>query len=375
MASFLPIAATGLLGLLNPFFGPPKPPAPPPPVPPTVAEPISASPPGKTRGTMLLLHGGGWTGPDREAQRQLMRQPGEMLSARGWRVVSVDYAAGRAGLQDVLDAAGQELRRPSGALLCIYGESSGGHLALIAAARLRAVDCVVAAGAPMSFALYRAEARASGDRNRGMVADAIGETFGTDPAQTVEWEPAAVAPRIAADVLLLHESDDTLVPVAQSDAFMAARPTTQRAELPSGDQADPAAWWLHGTLSEEGRARYASALGAFADRAAAAHRDERRARRLRCSGVTRSVAQVGERRVRRALRCLARRDARARRAGPARGTYRKRARGEVNAARAWALLRRSRSGRSALAGLARGRARALVRSGNPSRITVRPRRR
>ena len=43
-----------------------------------------------------------------------------------------------AGLQDVLDAAGASCAHADGGLLCIYGESAGAQLALVAAERLRA---------------------------------------------------------------------------------------------------------------------------------------------------------------------------------------------------------------------------------------------
>jgi len=45
-------------------------------------------------------------------------------------------------------------------------------------------------------------------------------------------------------------------------------------------------------------------------------------------------------------------------------------RGEVNAARAWTALRSSKSGRRALAALAAGRAKTVLRSGDPSRVTL-----
>ena len=77
-----------------------------------------------------------------------------------------------------------------------------------------------------------------------------------------------------------------------------------------------------------------------------------------------------------ALRCLARNDALARKAGShARGTLSRRVRGEVNAARAWKALRSSTSGRRALAALAAGRATATLRSGDPSRVTLTVRKR
>ena len=120
-----------------------------------VAEPISADPAGPARGTMILVHAGGWAGHDAHAQKLLMDRPGDLLLARGWRVVSIDYEEGTAGLQDVLNAAGNELARKStDGPVCIYGESSGAHLALVAAQRLRAIDCVIGLGTPTDLPLY-----------------------------------------------------------------------------------------------------------------------------------------------------------------------------------------------------------------------------
>ena len=62
---------------------------------------------------------------------------------------------GQAGLQDVLDAAGSELARiGDNGPVCIYGESAGAHLALVAAERLRAIDCVIGLGTPTDLPLY-----------------------------------------------------------------------------------------------------------------------------------------------------------------------------------------------------------------------------
>jgi hypothetical protein len=128
-------------------------------------------------------------------------------------------------------------------------------------------------------------------------------------------------------------------------------------------------------MSENGDNQYRAALGSFVERAAAAHSAERKAARTGCKGVTRSLTRGGAMRVQQALSCLARADGLARRAG-ARGarTLVRRVRGEVNAARAWTALRSSTSGCRALAALAAGRARATLRSGNPTRLTLRVRR-
>ncbi|MEA2219804.1 MAG: hypothetical protein QOJ35_2430 [Solirubrobacteraceae bacterium] len=367
----LTIAATGLASLLSPIL--PPPPAPEPvrsPAPALVSAPASAA-----RGTMLMVHGGGWAGPGPLAQKALLTMPGETLEQRGWRIVSVDYHAGAAGLQDVLDAAGAELAQPAGGPLCIYGESAGAQLALIAGARLSGIDCIVAMGPPADFEAYQAEVQASHDPDRETIASQMVSVWGSTPEERAPNDPIKVAGSILGDVLMMREADDPLIPIEQVDDFVAARPTTQRVELESAPGSDPAQMYLHGTLSDAGRAQYRAALGAFADRAVAADAADHAAEETGCRGVTRSIRRAGLGGVQRALRCLARGDELARRAGAARArTTSRRVAGELNAARVWSLLRSSTSGRRALAALAAGRAKASVRTGAPSRLTVRVRR-
>src|SRR5688572_28374720 len=136
----LATAASGLAALLGPLFGG-QPAAP---QPERLPEPPLVSTPSSVRGTMIMVHGGGWTGSAPVSQKALMTMPGETLTQRNWRIVSVDYKAGAGGLQDVIDVAGAELSKPTGGLLCIYGESAGAQMALVAASRVSGVDCVIA---------------------------------------------------------------------------------------------------------------------------------------------------------------------------------------------------------------------------------------
>lgn len=363
----IPIVAAALAGFLAPGSAMAATTGP---VAPLVSAPASAA-----KGTMLMVHGGGWTGPAPLAQTSLMTMPGETLSARGWRIVSVDYHAGSAGLQDVIDAAGAELASPAGGPLCIYGESAGAQLALVAAARTSGVDCVVAMGPPADFEAYQAEIQASNDSGRSIIGAQMRNVWGQTPEERAPNDPVKLAKSIRGDVLVMREADDALIPIEQVENFVAARPTTERAELQAAPGSDLSQFYLHGTLSDEGRAQYRATLGGFADRAAAAEAAEQAAARTGCKGVTKSVTQGGVSRVQAALRCLARHDRLARRAG-AKGakTFSKRVRGEVNAARTWNLMRRSTSGRRVLAALAAGRASTTVRVGSPNRVIVKVRR-
>jgi len=342
-----------------------------------VAEPITADPVGAApRGTMIMVHAGGWAGHDAHAQKLLMERPGDLLLARGWRVVSIDYEEGPAGLQDVLNAAGNELARKStNGPVCIYGESSGAHLALVAAQRLRAIDCVVGLGTPTDFPTYEVEAANSLDERLKLVASQIRRFFGATLDALTSWNPVSLAPAIHSDVLLLHESDDDVVSAQHDTLFRAARPTTQTVALEAGNRDDPATKFVHGTVSDAGRAQYGSAIGAFADRTVAAHRAEHSADRTGCLGVVRSVDEVGLPGLVNGLRCLARKDASAR--GASTRTWQRTAvklRGKVNAARVWSSLRATPSGRRALAAAAKRRAKVTVRAGARSRVVLSARR-
>lgn len=352
-----------------------KPKAPPTPVIPPVQAPLASDPAGPARGTMILVHAGGWAGHDGYAQRELLKNPGDLFLARGWRVVSVDYEEGPAGLQDVLNVAGAELaRRTSDGPLCIYGESAGGHLALMAAARLRAIDCVIGVGTPTDLQLYTQEAAVSGDDRVKLVSSQIMRLFGTTPEATAPWNLVALAPSIHADVLFVQEADDELVSPAHSTLFKAARPTTQLVSLEPGDKNNPRSDFMHGTVSDAGRNAYMAGIGAFADRAVAARAAERDAARSGCTQVARSVTETGPAGLQRALRCLASKES----SLPSSDRWREtsvKLRGNVNAARVWAYLRAKASGRRALAAAAKRRAKIIVQTGDRSRVTLRAARR
>jgi len=351
------------------FKPPPRPAAAPIPA---VGAPIAADPAtGPAVGTMIMAFGSAWAGHHAPRQQELMSRPGELLRQRGWRVVSIDYEEGPAGLQNVLDTVGSELaRKTSAGPLCLYGESSGAQLALVAASRLPSIDCVIGVATPTDLALYEAEGRSALDKTVGQLAERIGKLFGTTTEALAPWNPVALAPAIRSDVTLIHESDDPLIAASYATRFQAARPTTQVVMLEPG--ADASVRFAHGTASDAGRARYAAAVGSFADREIEANNAERSAARTGCAQVKLTLAEAGRRGLQSALRCLALKDSRSL---PGRvGAWRRsvvRMRGEVNPARLWAALRRSAGGRSALLATAKRRARISVLSGDPSRVTLR----
>jgi len=381
MKRFAQVAITGLLALLGPGAAQaaaadlplltPKPAsqavAP-------VADLIQADPPdGVVRGTVIMIHSGGWKGHDAYTQGQLLEKPGALFLDRGWRVVSIDYDEGTAGLQDVLAAARAELGRGTApGPLCLYGESAGGHLALVAASQLPDIDCVISLGAPTDINLYRSEGSVSPDFRVRLVASQASRFFGTTIEAVAPWNPVSLAPKMQADVLLINEADDAIVPLTHTTRFHAARLTTQTAVLEAGDPADPSTTFVHGTVSEAGRARYAATIGSFTDRAVTNAKAERMAVKTHCRQVNLSLAEAGTAKLQSALRCLARKDRLSLRGG--RGSWKRtsfKLRGEVNAVRIWTRLRESSSGRRALVAASKRRARITVRAGDPSRVILR----
>jgi acetyl esterase/lipase len=212
---------------------------------PRTAPSLLVADPGRAaRGTVLLVHGGGWKGYDRGDQRAILAFPGASLRQAGWRVVSVDYAPGAAGLASVNAAIARE--HPG----CLYGESSGAHLALLAAAASPTVRCVIAAGAPTDFAAWHREAIMRKQRGEPLSLaaydTAVTQAFG---ARDVDrWDPVRTAHAVRARVLLVRQRDDAIIPANQVASYRRADPAAKEYVVAPGDE-----HWLHGTISAAGR--------------------------------------------------------------------------------------------------------------------------
>ena len=103
---------------------------------------IRWSGPRDARAGVVLLHGGAWkeVGP---AATAALQPAADRFARLGLRVANVDYRPGAASLTD----ARRALRRLHRRRVCVYGESAGGQLALMLAARHRSVRCVITVGA------------------------------------------------------------------------------------------------------------------------------------------------------------------------------------------------------------------------------------
>ncbi len=195
---------------------------------PAVASPYREvdEPAGRERGTVILLHGGGWTSTGAQVT-QTLSGTARTFRRWGYRTVNTDYRAGTAGLDDVLGAVDAESARGAGRV-CVWGVSAGGTWALMAAARRPALRCVIAVAAP---------------------TDLVAPTF-TDPDGTLAgysrrvfgraapaYSPLLQAGAIDAAVLIADAAQDPVVPAVQGRALAARLRHVRRVELAPGSAA------------------------------------------------------------------------------------------------------------------------------------------
>jgi acetyl esterase/lipase len=195
---------------------------------------------------VVVLHGGFW----RAAYGvELARPLAADLAARGWAAVAVEYrrvGSGPGGcggwpatLEDVAAALDLLPDLPGSARLdltdvSVVGHSAGGQLAAWAAGRGRLPDG--APGAPGGpprvrvtaavlqagvLDLVRADEQGMGD---GAVAEFLGGHAGEVPDRYAAADPVRLLPT-GADVLCVHGTADTTVPLEQSERYAAAART------------------------------------------------------------------------------------------------------------------------------------------------------
>ena len=100
-------------------------------------------------GVLLLFHGGGWTSNGGGAA-QSIRGEANRWRARGWRTVNASYRPCGRSIEDVLSLYDRVRSTYGGTSpVCTFGQSAGGHLALMVAARRPGgVRCVVNQAGP-----------------------------------------------------------------------------------------------------------------------------------------------------------------------------------------------------------------------------------
>jgi acetyl esterase/lipase len=169
---------------------------------------------GTPRGTILLLHGGGWRGDLGAAADELMSATIEALVEWGYDVANLGYRSGGRSLDDAAHAF-DLLRRRLGPdePLCMYGTSAGAQLALITAARRgSAVDCVVSLLGPPDLEDFGSKPNSSRGEAQARAA------FGA--ANLAEVSPLRNAGRIAAPVLVGATRCDVFIELADQREFV-----------------------------------------------------------------------------------------------------------------------------------------------------------
>lgn len=203
-------------------------------------------------GTVALLHGGYWLPQYALDQLDPMA---ELLTSQGWVTANLEYrATGDGGgvpatLEDVAAALDLLAERDVPDTVVALGHSAGGQLAAWAASR-RADLPGGAPAVPMTAAVSlsgvldlttAATTPGPADPVRGF----CGGTPETAPAAYAAADPARLEP--GCTVVAVHAAADQVVPLAQSEAYVAAHPDRARLVQLPGDHfsiidTDAASW-------------------------------------------------------------------------------------------------------------------------------------
>src|SRR3954469_23516568 len=156
------------------------------------------------RGYVVLIHGGGWRLVGR-GMTGFMNPVADRLNQAGYATLNVDYGLGKRSLPDVLAFHDERRARVGpGTESCMYGDSAGGHLALLAAQRRPDVACVIANAAPTEL-----DALPGGS---GSLKRTARRLFG-GPRALRRWSPAAR--KLGQPAVLAYAKNDKIVPAHQ----------------------------------------------------------------------------------------------------------------------------------------------------------------
>ena len=183
---------------------------------------------GAPRGTIILIHGGFWRGTP-----EFFHGPtpiAEALVARGWNVWQIEYrqlpnGGGWPGTLDDTAAAIEHLAVAASSLdvdlgpIITVGHSAGGHLAVWALSRPGAV--LALAGAVSLAGVLNLLLGEREDIGDGAVTGFLGGSSKDHPERYAAADPMSrIADRLP--VRIVHGSRDDIVPMNQSESYVAA---------------------------------------------------------------------------------------------------------------------------------------------------------
>jgi pimeloyl-ACP methyl ester carboxylesterase len=153
------------------------------------------------------------------------------LAAEGYTAAALEYRrvpgdpdATLADVRVALRVLPVELRGRHDGRVVVVGHSAGGHLALWAASVAPASGLVATVALAPVADLVATDAA-------GLGGGAVREFLGVGPQGRGDLDPVRVV-SATGPVILVHGADDRAVPIAQSEAYVAAHPTAGLRALP-----------------------------------------------------------------------------------------------------------------------------------------------
>lgn len=190
----------------------------------------------KTKGVMILVHGGGWQGTGQGAVDKL-KPWANWYNSIGWATFNVDYRPYADSINDVaqwydwINSAFD-----SSYPICAMGQSAGGHLALLLSVKRSDLECVVSQAGPTDLPNLNSQPGAGYQAVYDLAVQAFGEP------NLYVYSPTAWASYnlLPARVFQANTTDDPLVHISQQRSLAALLPGSLALELsPSTVSSDP----------------------------------------------------------------------------------------------------------------------------------------
>ncbi len=211
------------------------------------------------RRVMIFIHGGAWYVVGREAL-EVQRTLADQWRGAGWQTYSTSYRGCRKSVQDVVkfyDLIRARVGR--GVPICLFGQSAGGHLALMLASRRDDVSCVVSLAGPSDLARAAKQGKAEAAAGTGPAALAQGTKLGSGYAKSAfgkrnlkVMSPLTRAKKIWARLFLATAKNDALIPGRQDYNLAATLARVHPGSYVDVFRPDPGSHlFIHGTASDE----------------------------------------------------------------------------------------------------------------------------